>query len=69
MGEIYSHLNDAERATLMLMLSNGHSQAAIARTLKRSASTISRERRRQRDLGALPDEASRAGAHAYLGSE
>jgi IS30 family transposase len=38
---------------------------AIARTLDRDPSTVSRELRRQPDHGVLPYEATRAGAHAF----
>ncbi len=65
MGERYSHLNDAERATIMVMHTDGRSVRAIARRLWRSPSTISREIRRQPYFGRLPYEATRAAAHAH----
>src|SRR5579883_3591285 len=65
MGEHYGHLNDAERATIMVMLEHGAGVRAIARKLSRSQSTVSREIRRQPYQGALPYEATRAAAHAH----
>lgn len=65
MGEHYGHLNDAERATIMVMLEHGAGVRAIARKLSRSPSTVSREIRRQPYHGALPYEATRAAAHAH----
>jgi IS30 family transposase len=65
MGERYSQLQAAERATAMLMLRAGESLRAIARTLSRSPSTISREVRRQVYFERLPYEATRADAQAF----
>lgn len=39
----YKHLSEAERGQIELMWKQGFKQAEIARTLKRSKSTISRE--------------------------
>ena len=66
MGTGYAHLDAGERATLMLMLSEGYSQSAIARQLGRDRSTISRELARNgarldRDEGnRVPYDASQA---------
>ena len=46
MGTNYEQLSAEERATLMLMAQEGQSLRAIARTLHRAPSTISREWRR-----------------------
>ena len=47
MGTNYEQLSAEERATIMLMAQEGKSLRAMARTLHRSPSTISREWRRQ----------------------
>ena len=47
MGTNYEQLSAEERATLMLMAQEGKSLRAMARTLHRSPSTISRAWRRQ----------------------
>jgi len=65
MGEHYSHLAAAERAAIMLLRRDGTGVRQIARKLKRSPSTISREIRRQPYHGRLPYEASRAEAQAF----
>jgi len=65
MGDCYSHLQGAERATIMLMRRDGASMRAIARMLARSPSTISRELARQPAHADLPYEATRAEAHAF----
>jgi len=52
MGTQYDHLCAEERGTIMAMTLQGHSARAIARTLKRAPSTVSRERRRN---GWRPD--------------
>ncbi|MGH8541160.1 MAG: IS30 family transposase [Stenotrophobium sp.] len=65
MGQKYSHLVSTERATIMLMLRDGKGVNEIARMLSRSASTISREIRRQVYYGKLPYECSRAANHAF----
>jgi len=65
MGEHYRHLGAEERAVIMLMVRAGSGVRAIARTLNRDPSTVSRELRRQPDHGGLPYEATRAGAHAF----
>jgi transposase, IS30 family len=46
MGEHYDHLCAEERGTIMAMTLEGRSVRAIAGVLNRSASTVSRERRR-----------------------
>jgi len=46
MGERYAHLGAEERGTIMAMTLEGRSARAIATTLERAPSTISRERRR-----------------------
>ncbi len=46
MGDWFSQLNDWERTKIMVMKAQAHSVRAIARTLRRSPSTISRELRR-----------------------
>ena len=43
MGTNYEHLTAEERATLMVMRADGCSQRAVARSLGRNPSTISRE--------------------------
>lgn len=43
MGKHYEQLTAEERATIMMMLSEGHSRRRIAHVLRRSPSTISRE--------------------------
>jgi IS30 family transposase len=65
MGEYYRHLVAEERAGIMLMGMVGLSVRAIARTLNRHPSTISRELRRQPYHGRLPYEATRAGDYAF----
>ena len=47
MGRQYSHLSSEERAVLQVEVSDGASIRSIARRLKRSASTLSRELGRQ----------------------
>ncbi|WP_223572191.1 helix-turn-helix domain-containing protein, partial [Xanthomonas citri] len=47
MGTQYRHLGSEERALLQIELGNGMSINSIARRLNRSASTLSREIRRQ----------------------
>jgi transposase, IS30 family len=42
----YHHLSNAERATIIALSKTGHSIASIARFIKRSKSTVSRELRR-----------------------
>lgn len=56
MGKQYSHLSVEERAVIMIQARCGASVRSIARTLRRSASSISREILR-----------SRAGADAQEG--
>jgi IS30 family transposase len=65
MGASYSHLNDAERATTMVMRDAGCGVRTMARRLSRAASTISREVRRQPYFATLPYEATRAADHAH----
>ena len=48
MGTSYGHLSAAERTTLMVMLSQGANQSAVAEHLKRDRSTICRELGRNR---------------------
>jgi len=59
MGECYSHLSYWERLVVASGLRDGLSVRAIARTLSRDPSTISREVRRNRAYGA-PYDAPRA---------
>lgn len=63
MGKLYEHLKPEERATVMLMQREGSSLRAVARTLNRSPSSISRELRRQGAEG-LPYDAAAAGDRA-----
>jgi IS30 family transposase len=65
MGASYSHLNDAERATVMVVRDAGCGVRTMARRLSRAASTISREVRRQPYFATLPYEATRAADHAH----
>ncbi|WP_341809529.1 IS30 family transposase [Xanthomonas oryzae pv. oryzicola] len=51
MGTQYRHLGSEERALLQIELGNGMSINSIARRLNRSASTLSREIRRQGEPG------------------
>ncbi|MFN3612657.1 transposase, partial [Tepidimonas sp.] len=46
MGTRYQHLSAEERATIMILLQQGCSARSIARTLRRSPSTVTREIRR-----------------------
>jgi IS30 family transposase len=74
MGTNYEHLTAEERATLMVMWADGCSQRAVARSLGRSPSTISRELARNasccksvRDTSAAaPYDASLAGKRALV---
>ena len=59
MGQNYGHLSAGERNFLQSSLNKGHSQRAIARDLRRSPSTISREIGR---FGALKADYDAAGA-------
>ena len=63
MGKSYEQLKPEERATVMLMEREGSSVRAMARALKRSPSTISREIARHRVQGQSY-EATRAGNRA-----
>ena len=63
MGKHYEHLKPEERATVMLMRREGMSVRAVAGTLNRSPSSISRELSRHSVEGTLYD-ASIAGAQA-----
>ena len=49
MGTHYQHLSAEERATIMILLQQGCSARGIARTLRRSPSTVTREIRRALD--------------------
>jgi IS30 family transposase len=60
----YKHLGPEERATLMLMRQDGHSLTTIAQQLKRSASTLSRELRRNSITTDQPYDAAKAGRRA-----
>jgi IS30 family transposase len=64
-GQQYGHLDSTERAVIMVMRRDGSSVRAIARTLERAPSTISREVRRQPERRRLPYEATRAAAQAF----
>ncbi|QXL83200.1 IS30 family transposase [Comamonas sp. NLF-1-9] len=64
MGKRYEHLTAEERATIMLMLSEGHSRRRIAHVLHRSPSTISREVSRCASWQPGTAAAS-AGPHSY----
>ena len=69
MGKQYSHLSAEERGCIMLRLRDGFSSRAIARELKRSPSSITREISRHRRLAGcatLPYEAGRAGMRAHM---
>ena len=63
MGKHYEQLKPEERATMMLMEREGSSGRAMARALRRSPSTISREMARHRVEGQ-PYDATRAGNRA-----
>ncbi len=63
MGKFYEPLKPEERATVMLMDREGSSVRAMARTLGRSPSTISREIARHRVEGHHYD-ATQAGTRA-----
>jgi transposase, IS30 family len=63
MGRLYEQLKPEERAIVMLMDREGSSIRAMARVLKRSPSTISREIARHRVVGQSYD-ASRTGTRA-----
>lgn len=63
MGKCYEQLKPEERATVMLMRREGSSLRAVAKTLGRSPSTISREWVRHRPEGGHYDAAF-AGARA-----
>ncbi len=68
MGTHYEQLSAEERATIMLMAQEGQSLRAMARTLHRAPSTISREWRRHSHLADAPEtrgyDAKRAGQEA-----
>lgn len=64
MGKHYEQLGAEERAYLMLSLQAGNSQRGIARELRRSASTISRELKRNRSATGIPYNAASAGTLA-----
>ena len=51
MGRSYQHLSDQERAAIMIQAGEGQSARAIARSLGRHVSTVSRELARGRDDG------------------
>ena len=53
MGKLYEQLSLSERVYLQAQLELGFKAAAIAAALKRSASTISRELRRNGYLGSV----------------
>lgn len=63
MERTYVHLRPEERATVMLMRREGSTIRAVARTLNRSPSSISRELQRHCDEGQ-PYDAGAAGAKA-----
>ena len=67
MGNQYSHLSSEERACIMLRLRDGFSSRAIARELRRSPSSVTREIAKHHSLagcGTLPYEASRSSMRA-----
>ena len=69
MGKQYSHLSSEERACIMLRLRDGFSSRAIARELKRSPSSVTREIIKHRQLAGcarLPYEAGRASMRAHM---
>ena len=69
MGNLYSHLSSEERACIMLRLRDGFSSRAIARELKRSPSSVTREITKHRQLAGcatLPYEAGRASMRAHM---
>lgn len=57
MGTSYGQLTADERATLMVMRDEGYNQAAIARRLDRSPSTVSRELTRNATTASMNDAA------------
>ena len=63
MGTHYEQLSAEERATIMLMANEGKSLRAMARTLHRAPSTISREWRRHTPPADAP---GRSGYDAKL---
>ena len=60
----YIHLGLEERATLILMRQEGHSLTFIAQQLKRSASTLSRELKRNNVALNQRYDAAKAGRRA-----
>jgi IS30 family transposase len=64
MGTNYDQLNAEERATLMVMKAQGCKLRAIARSLHRAPSTISRELTRNATEASTPYNASAAGKRA-----
>ena len=66
MGTHYEQLSAEERATIMLMANEGKSLRAMARTLRRAPSTISRESRRHIPLADAP---GRSGYDAKLAGQ
>ena len=64
MGTNYDQLSAEERATLMVMKAQGCKLRAIARSLQRAPSTISRELSRNGTEAATPYNASTAGKRA-----
>ena len=74
MGTNYEHLTAEERATLMVMRADGCSQRAVARSLGRNPSTISRELTRNASCckpvcdttAVAPYDASLAGKRALV---
>jgi IS30 family transposase len=69
MGQNYSHLSTADRASIMLRLRDGWSSRAIARELQRAPSSITREIAKHRGMAGcakLPYEAGRASMRAHM---
>ena len=69
MGNQYSHLSSEEHACIMLRLRDGFSSRAIARELRRSPSSVTREIAKHHSLagcGTLPYEASRSSMRAHM---
>ena len=69
MGQHYKHLNQSDRACIMLRLRDGLSSRAIARELNRSPSSITREITKHHVMAGcakLPYEVGRASMRAHM---
>ncbi|MGK2953774.1 MAG: helix-turn-helix domain-containing protein [Thiobacillus sp.] len=64
MGQHYKHLNESDRACIMLRLRDGWSSRAIGRELHRSPSSITREIAKHHTMAATPSS-PRGGARQH----